>query len=73
MSDEESYAKRLEAVPGELLRLSEEVDGHTREGLAAAAEVVQMLNHGKPLAEAIGWARRRLRLEQDHDLESWRL
>lgn len=69
----ESYTKRMQAVPGELLRLSEEVDGHTREGLAAAAEVVQMLNHGKSLAEAIDWARRRLRLEQDHDLGNWHL
>jgi len=69
----ESYEKRMEAVPGELLRLSEEVDGHTREGLAAAAEVVQMLNHGKSLSEAMGWARRHLRLEQDHDLDGWQL
>lgn len=69
----EDYGKRLEAVPGELLRLGEEVDGHTREGLGAAAEVVQMLNHGKSLAEAIGYARRRLRLAHDHDLEQWRL
>ncbi len=71
MDDE--YSKRLEAVPGELLRLSEEVDGHTREGLAAAAEVIQMLNHGKSLAQAIGYARRRLRLAQDHDLQQWQL
>ena len=69
----ETYKHRMEAVPGELLRLGEEVDGHTREGLSAAAEVVQMLNHGKSLAEAIGWARRHLRLAQDHDLENWRL
>ena len=69
----ESYTKRLQAVPGELLRLSEEVDGHTREGLAAAAEVVKMINHGKSLAEAVGWARRHLRLEQDHDSENWDL
>ncbi|MFB6259163.1 MAG: hypothetical protein ABEJ96_08395 [Thiohalorhabdaceae bacterium] len=69
----ESYEKRLEAVPGELLRLGEEVDGHTREGLASAAGVVQMLNRGESLADAVGWARRRLRLAQDHDLESWRL
>ena len=69
----ESYTKRMQAVPGELLRLSEEVNGHTRDGLAAAAEVVQMLNHGKSLAEAVGWARRHLRLEQDHDLANWHL
>ena len=72
MADED-YRERLEAVPGELLRLGEEVDGHTREGLAAAAEIVQMLNHGKTLAEAVGFARRRLRLAQDHDLGQWRL
>lgn len=69
----ESYEKRMEAVPGELLRMCEEVDGHTREGLSVAAEVVQMLNHGKSLADTIAWARRRLRLEQDHDLEGWQL
>lgn len=69
----ESYEKRMEAVPGELLRLGEEVDGHTREGLSTAAEVVQMLNRGETLADVLGWARRRLRLEQDHDLGSWQL
>ncbi|MEF8792820.1 hypothetical protein [Thiohalorhabdus sp.] len=69
----ESYERRLEAVPGELLRLGEEVDGHTREGLSVAAEVIQMINRGESLSEAVGWARRRLRLEQDHDLASWRL
>ena len=69
----ESYTKRMQAVPGELLRLSEEVDGPTRDGLAVAAEVVQMLNRGETLADAVGWARRRMRLEQDHDLEGWHL
>lgn len=69
----ETYKKRMEAVPGELLRLGEEVDGHTREGLSIAAEVVQKLNRGETLADAVGWARRRLRLEHDHDLEGWDL